>query len=108
MLAAKYRLKAEEIPLIARKGRRLGNNQLELRFLEDKALNIPKIGIIAPKKVANLAVERNLIKRRIRASLIDLVKQDKLKPGKYLFLARSLQLTDKNLDISQLILSILV
>ena len=57
--------KSLEYKLIVSSGKKINSNNFNLQYL-DTATNAIRIGIIASKKLGN-AVERNYVKRRIRA-----------------------------------------
>jgi ribonuclease P protein component len=94
MLPRNLRLPATEIPLLARKGKRFSNDLVELRVWYDEQLTTPQFAIVTSKKLSPKATVRNLIRRRVRAAVADLVKAGSFKPAKYLILCRSLSLEE--------------
>lgn len=75
MLKRKQTLSKEEITLVAKKGKYIGQNgYLAIKFLPQKTGL--KFAISIAKKVEKLAVKRNLVKRRLRIALHTLLKED--------------------------------
>lgn len=72
MLPKKYRLSRSDFDLIYKKGRRLRGSNFGIAYLpaenNDESC---KIGIVISKKVYPKAVDRNRLKRQLRAILID-------------------------------------
>ena len=77
--------KRKEFAYIFRNGARASGNYLVLVLLKSKQIKI-KIGFSVSKKVGN-AINRNKIKRRMRAILTDLVPQMQVKQN-YIFIAK--------------------
>lgn len=90
MLPKQYRLDPKQIPLIARKGKRMGNEFLDVRFLGGG--DTPQFAISISVKVSKSAVTRNRIRRRLRPILLELVSAGKITPGKYLLIVKSAEL----------------
>lgn len=78
--------KRKEFAYIFKNGARVSGNYLVLVLLKSKQNKI-KIGFSVSKKVGN-AVNRNKIKRRMRAILTDLIPQMVAKQN-YIFIAKS-------------------
>lgn len=80
MLSAKYRLSRAEIPPIMRRGLVIRGEGLTLRVANlDNTLKPIKLAIVVSAKTVKTATGRNLVKRRLRQAIIQLVKN--LKPG---------------------------
>jgi len=71
MLPYKFRLtKDNDYKLIFKTGKKISNNYFRVCFLKNN-LNHSRFGIIVSNKVSKKATTRNLLKRRIRAILLD-------------------------------------
>ncbi|MBL8014575.1 MAG: ribonuclease P protein component [Candidatus Doudnabacteria bacterium] len=92
MLPKQYRLDPKLIPLVARKGKRVSNEFLDIRVLGGG--EVPQFAISISVKVSKSAVIRNRIRRRIRPILLELASSGKITPGKYLLIAKSAELAD--------------
>lgn len=73
MLAAKYRIPADKIPLVARKGRRKHHPLLTIVQFTDSSLTFPHFAFVISIKIEKTAVGRNRIKRRLRATVYALL-----------------------------------
>src|SRR5688572_21563451 len=98
MLPKPLRLDSKLIPMVARKGRRLGNELVDIRLLGGSDFTSPKFAIVTSKKLSGSAVVRNRIRRRLRAALLELQSQGKLRSGLHLIMPRSTSLEDLELD----------
>lgn len=67
MLAKKNRLPKNEFKKVFKNGRRLHNKYFTLIYHANPMLKSPQAAVVVSKKVAKNAVDRNKIKRRIRA-----------------------------------------
>lgn len=104
MLAKQYRLSPREIPFIAKTGKAKRGEHLTIKYVLDSGLEHPKFAISISKKVDKRAAIRNRIKRRIRASIAELIEQDTFLLGKYLILIHSPNLASKELSTTEVIL----
>ncbi|MCA9379316.1 ribonuclease P protein component [Candidatus Dojkabacteria bacterium] len=92
MLPKHLRLPAAEIPTVAQKGRLFTHQFLHIRVWYDESLTAPECAITISTKVDKNATTRNRIKRKLRVGILDLVQQGKLKPAKYLLIAKTTEL----------------
>lgn len=99
MLPKALRLPSAEIPLLARKGNRSGNQYLDIRTLP---FDSTQYAISISVKVDKRAAVRNRIKRRIRVAIIHLAQEGKLPKGKHLIVVKSAELAD-NLAIEPML-----
>lgn len=94
MLPKKYRLPKREIPVIVRKGKKQSNMYFDTKLWYDNNLEAPLFAFIISKKVNKSAVIRNTIKRKLRAAAWELIKENKIKPAKYVVIVRSFELME--------------
>jgi ribonuclease P protein component len=88
MLVKENRLtKRKEFGYIYKKGKSVYSKHLMLVFVPTKLKNI-RVGFSVSKKVGK-AHTRNLIKRRLRAIIQELIKQNSIKTNNYIFIANS-------------------
>ena len=88
MLVKENRLtKRKEFGYIYKKGRSVYSKHLMLVYVPTKLKNI-RVGFSVSKKVGK-AHTRNLIKRRLRAIIQDLLNQNLIKTNNYIFVAGS-------------------
>lgn len=88
MLVKENRLtKRKEFGYIYKKGRSVYSKHLMLVYVPTKLKNI-RVGFSVSKKVGK-AHTRNLIKRRLRAIIQDMLKQNLLKTNNYIFVANN-------------------
>ena len=88
MLIKENRLtKRKEFGYIYKKGRSVYSKHLMLVYVPTKLKNI-RVGFSVSKKVGK-AHTRNLIKRRLRAIIQDLLKQNLIKTNNYIIVANS-------------------
>ena len=88
MLVKENRLtKRKEFGYIYKKGRSVYSKHLMLVYVPTKLKNI-RVGFSVSKKVGK-AHTRNLIKRRLRAIIQDLLKQNLIKTNNYIIVANS-------------------
>lgn len=99
MLPKELRLPSAEIPLLARKGTRSGNQYLDIRTLP---FDGTQYAISVSVKIDKRATVRNRIKRRIRAAIIHLAQEGKLPTGKHLIVVKSAELAE-NLEIEPML-----
>lgn len=86
MLPKQYRLSRADFEAVYKKGRRVRGKSFGLVFLASENKNEPsKLGIVVSKKVLKNAVDRNKLKRQIRAVLIKDVVET-LPPGRKIVL----------------------
>ncbi len=77
MLSQKYCLKKKkDFEQVFKKGRALKKDLLSVKFIKTKQEH-SRVGIIVSKKVSNKATERNIIKRRVRAAIKELLNEIK-------------------------------
>lgn len=71
MLPKQYRLRdREQYDLVVRRGKRAGNRYLVIHHLTGQfGTEVPLVGFVVSKKQVPLAVNRNRVKRRLRAIL---------------------------------------
>jgi ribonuclease P protein component len=105
MLPAKFRLPAKEIPTIARRGKKLTHEYLDVRVWFDDTLPSPLFAVSVGLKASKLAVVRNDIKRRLRAAIVEIMQEKQVRPGKYLVVAKSDKLTE--VDCKQILINLL-
>lgn len=88
MLVKENRLtKRKEFGYIYKKGKSVYSKHLMLVFVPTKLKNI-RVGFSVSKKVGK-AHTRNLIKRRLRAIIQELIKQNSIKTNNYIFIANN-------------------
>jgi ribonuclease P protein component len=90
MLTKKHRIPKDKIMEVMRKGRKYWSNG----FFDIRYTSAPefKFTFIVSTKISKRAVDRNKIKRKFRAAVGNLIKQDKLNSGNYVFITRSIEL----------------
>jgi ribonuclease P protein component len=92
------RLKGKStIDLLFKKGTVLRTTDLDLKFLRCFGSNNYNSGVSVPKKIFNKAVERNRIKRKLRAAVKE-INPDSLFEGSGMLLYKG----EKNPDFKQL------
>ena len=64
MLPKKYRANTKDVELIFQKGIFLGSPNLTFKYFRSQPNERIKISFIAPKNIAKMAVQRNLLRRR--------------------------------------------
>ncbi len=107
MLPKHLRLQSNMIPTIARRGKLFRNEYFDLRLWWDDKLDYPKFAVSISIKIDKRAVVRNRIKRKLRAVIQDLVKENKFRKGSYLVIVRSVKLQEMdNNEIKSLINSL--
>lgn len=97
MLPKQYRLDPKLIPVVARKGKKISHELLDIRVLYEG--DTPQFAISVSVKVSKNAVVRNTIRRKLRPVIMELVEEGKIKPGKYLLITKSDKLTGTDLSI---------
>ena len=108
MLPKEYRLVTKEIPQVAKMGKRLSSDLFDVKVWWDNSLDYPKFALAVGLKVSKSAVIRNTIKRKFRAALIEILKENQPKKGKYLIIAKSSDLSSINSkDIMQVLNNLL-
>jgi len=108
MLAQKYRLKKrKDFERVYKQGKGFKQDFLFLKTFENNLKN-SRIGIVVSKKIANRAVERNLIKRRLREAVKKRLSE--MKPGLDIVIAAKQGISKKTLfqDIEQVLNEILL
>lgn len=77
MLPTQHRLrKSQQFAQIIRKGKRSGNKYLVLHHLTDQLeTKVPLVGFVVPKRALAKAVDRNRVKRQLRAILSKYIDQ---------------------------------
>jgi ribonuclease P protein component len=99
MLPKEYRLPAKEIPEIARKGKRLAGEFMDIKAWYATTLEHPQFAISISKKIDKRAVVRNLIRRKLRAAILEILRLQNIPPGKYLILVKSDELRKKTVKM---------
>lgn len=94
MYSKAYRLKKDEIELVARKGKRYTSEKFDIRVLSDDSKTIPQFSIAVSKKIDKRSFIRNTIKRKFRAAIYELLKENFFKNGSYLFIIKSVNIAD--------------
>ncbi len=64
MLLKQNRVDKKTVEEIFKEGKFVNSPSLTFKFVLKKGNTLPKISFIAPKRVAKLAIKRNLLKRR--------------------------------------------
>ena len=110
MLSKELRLEKKEIPQIAKKGKRFDNEYFFTRAWFDDSLSKPQFAISISVKIDKRSAIRNRIKRKLRASIMDLVSESPdFRKGKYLIIVKSRDLLDlDNSKISEAIKKVIV
>lgn len=96
MLSRQYRLPAKEIPDIAYRGKKITASGFDLRIFYDENLHFPQFAISISTKVAKNATDRNLIKRKFRVAIQELLKQKAVRKAKYLVVVRNAEALPAN------------
>lgn len=86
MLHSKNRLSRVEVNSLKKKARVVQGLYFGLLFEENKLEGLPRFGFIVSRKISKKAVERNLIRRRMKEAVRSLLV--KFPPGSYVFLAK--------------------
>src|SRR5690606_14438303 len=94
MLKKVNRLKSKEIPKIAYKGKKVGNQNFMIRILFDTKLEQSKFAVSVSTKISKKAVIRNKIKRKIKTALLSI--NDSIKTANYLVVVKNVQIVEKN------------
>lgn len=90
MLKREQRLKTNDIPHLARKGKKLVADGFDMRVWWDNKLT-PAFSISISTALDKRAVVRNKVKRRFKVAIQKLEKNGyKFRSGKYLIIVRSL------------------
>lgn len=77
MLPQKNRLcKKKDFDRVFKKGKGIFGKTLGIKAYKNKEFSYPRFGVIVSNKISKKAVERNLIKRRIRSILVQKYKED--------------------------------
>lgn len=95
MLARKFRLKSNEIPIIARKGKRYTGELFDIRAWFNNNLPNSKFSFAVSTKIDKNAVVRNTIKRKFKAAVRELEANNIFKKGSYLFVIKTKGLEEK-------------
>jgi len=99
MLPKNLRLEPKEIPELARKGKRFENEYFFVKAWFDDNLDFPKFAISVSIKVSKRAVVRNRIKRKLRASIAEMIAENpSFRRGKYLVIVKSSELRELSND----------
>ena len=85
MLSQKYRLSRDEIDEAMKNGKSLKGRFLAIKYL--KGSEPAKITAVVSKKVSKGAIKRNKVKRRIRESAIELIKEGAMPNGSMVIIA---------------------
>lgn len=108
MLSKKYRLPKNDIPIIARRGRRYSSELFDIKVWWDDKLENPLFTFVISKKTHKSAVKRNIAKRKFRAAMYKLIKDGNMRTGKYMFLIKNIELINMSSEkISELVIKIL-
>lgn len=108
MLSKKFRLPSKEIVQIAKKGKRITGELFDTKVWYDDTLENSLMTISISTKIDKRATVRNKIKRKIRAVWADILRQEKMRKGKYLIIIKNSALAeiDNNVLKKALILSV--
>lgn len=98
MLPKKYRLPTNDIPQLAKRGKLMKGDLFDVRKWYDDSLENPQFGISISKSIDKRATVRNLIKRKLRAAIQQLLNDDFDKKAKYLIIVRSADIAETNLE----------
>lgn len=108
MLKAKYRIPKQEIPRIAKQGKKYTDGLFDVKVWYDNSLTHPLFAVIVSTKIDKRAVVRNTIKRKFRAALFELLKENFFKPANYIFLIKDVKIMDlKSYEIKLMIQNLL-
>lgn len=88
MLPQPYRLPANLIADIARRGRTVRSELFDLRFVPSRNA-CSRFAIVTSKKLSPKATIRNRIRRRVRAALMELIRSEGMKKVDALILCRN-------------------
>ncbi len=106
VLKKKFRLKTEDIKLVAFKGKKFSSELFDIRVWNSTELKTPVMAVSISTKISKRSTVRNRIKRLFREAFRVLISEGKLKPAKYLVIVRSAQLEEmKSGEIKNLILN---
>lgn len=104
MFPKNLRLDSTEIPNIARRGKKSEDEYLTIKTWFDDSLASPQFAISISVRVDKRASVRNLIKRRIRAAILELVREEKIRKAKYLIIVKNDQLKAfKSTEVAKLL-----
>ena len=106
MIGKNNRISKKNIPNIVRRGKRFSGEGFDLKVWFDNSLESPKFTVIISKKIHKSAVKRNQIKRRFRAAIFEILKenQNMFSRANYVVIIRSSDLLDlKSGDIANLL-----
>lgn len=91
MLPKRNRLSGEAVfKKIYQKGQIIHGRWFSLKWLENRQ-GYPRFGIVISKKAAALATARNLLKRKISAKIVSLLKKDEVRGLDVIILIRPIQ-----------------
>jgi ribonuclease P protein component len=93
MLAKKFRLPTELIPIVARTGRLYRLSHFDVRVVPSSATTA-RFGVSISAKIDKRATVRNRIKRLLRAAAWELIKNQQLPVADYLVIVRSSELAN--------------
>lgn len=107
MLSKELRLDPKDIQSIARKGKRFDNDYFYIKAWFDDSISNPQFAISISIKIDKRSAVRNRIKRKIRASIMDLFSENSnIRMGKYLIVVKDRKLIDvKNEEIVKLLIN---
>ncbi|MDQ6985499.1 MAG: ribonuclease P protein component [Candidatus Dojkabacteria bacterium] len=109
MLSKKYRIPKTEIPNIIKRGKRISSEFFDLKIWHDDAIKNHRFSIVISKKVSKKAVTRNKIRRKFRAAIYSLLKNNTFKKDNYIFIIKSVDLSEKKSgEIEELIEEIII
>lgn len=98
MLKRERRLKTNDIPHLARKGKKLVADGFDMRVWWDNKIN-PAFSISISTALDKRAVVRNKVKRRFKVAINTLEKNGyKFRNGKYLIIVRNLSVLEVPID----------
>lgn len=106
MIGKNNRISKKNIPNIVRRGKRFSSEGFDLKVWFDNSLESPRFTVIISKKIHKSAVKRNQIKRRFRAAIFEILKenQNMFSRANYIVIIRSSDLLDfKSGDIANLL-----
>lgn len=105
MLPSKNRLSRVEINSLKKRARVVQGLYFGVLFEENKLQGMPRFGFIVSRKISKKAVERNLIRRRMKEAAKALLV--KFPPGSYVFLAKQSVLGKTAQEIRQELKSVI-
>ncbi len=94
MLNKTQRIPKKQIPAIARKGKRFVSELFDVKVWYDNAIEASKFAVIVSKKVHKSAVIRNTIKRKFKAAIFELEKEQFFRRGSYMVLVKAATVAD--------------